>query len=116
LAGGAGAFTGLVIAYNTSGGPKYTPEIFAQSLPTLNTLGVFSSGVALRLIFCFGLWLVVGGTKTHRAPQHPQAGPWWWHRAARQQRRRRSSAAGVTGRLPDASINLADLAGRQHPQ
>jgi hypothetical protein len=25
-----------VIAYNTSGGPKYNPEIFAQSLPTLN--------------------------------------------------------------------------------
>ncbi len=55
LAGGAGAFTGLLIAYNTSGGPKYTPEIFGQSLATLNTLGVFCSGIALGLTFCFGL-------------------------------------------------------------
>jgi hypothetical protein len=76
LAGGAGAFTGLVIAYNTAGGPKYTAEIFAQSLPTLNTLGVFCSGVALRLIFCFGLWLVVGGTKrtAHRSTRRPAPG------------------------------------------
>ena len=38
LAGGAGAFTGLLIAYNTSGGPTYTPEIFGQSLATLDSL------------------------------------------------------------------------------
>jgi hypothetical protein len=62
LAGGAGAFTGLLIAYNTSGGPKYTPEIFGQSLATLDTLGVFCSGVALGLI-CFGLWLITSGTR-----------------------------------------------------
>ncbi|HEY3089213.1 MAG TPA: hypothetical protein VGJ59_14265 [Jatrophihabitantaceae bacterium] len=55
LAGGAGAFTGPLIAYNTSDGPKYTPEIFGQSLPTLNTLGVFCSGIVLGLIFCLGL-------------------------------------------------------------
>ena len=63
LAGGAGAFTGLLIAYNLSGGPKYTAEIFGQSLPTLNTLGVFCTGLALGLIFCFGLWLIVSGTR-----------------------------------------------------
>ena len=27
LAGGVGAFTGLVLAYNSAGGPRYTPEI-----------------------------------------------------------------------------------------
>jgi hypothetical protein len=63
LAGGAGAFTGLLIAYNTAGGPRYTPEIFGQSLPTLNTLGVFVAGVALGLIFSFGLWLAAGRTR-----------------------------------------------------
>jgi hypothetical protein len=63
LAGGAGAFTGLLIAYNTSGGPKYTAEIFGQSLPTLNTLEVFCAGVALGLIFCFGLWLIIRGIR-----------------------------------------------------
>lgn len=63
LAGGVGAFTGLVIAYNTAGGPRYTPEIFGQSLATLNSLGAFVGGVALGLIFSFGLWLIAGGTK-----------------------------------------------------
>jgi len=46
LAGGVGAFTGLVLAYNSAGGPRYTPEIFGQSLVTLNTLGVFVTGIA----------------------------------------------------------------------
>jgi hypothetical protein len=64
LAGGAGAFTGLLIAYNTSGGPKYNPEIFGQSLPTLSTLGVFCSGMTLGLTFCLGLWLIVGVHRT----------------------------------------------------
>jgi hypothetical protein len=68
LAGGAGAFFGLLIAENTAGGPRYTPGIFGQSLPTLNTLGVFCAGVALGLIFCLGVWLILRGTKhgTHR--------------------------------------------------
>ncbi len=68
LAGGAGAFTGLLIAYNTSGGPKYTPEIFGQSLATLTTLGVFCSGMAMGLTFCFGLWLIVGVHPPRHAP------------------------------------------------
>jgi hypothetical protein len=69
LAGGAGAFTGLLIAYNTTGGPNYTPEILGQSLATLTTLGVFCSGMALGLTFCLGLWLIVG-VDTHPG-QHP---------------------------------------------
>jgi len=72
LAGGAGAFTGLLIAYNTSGGPKYTPEILGQYLATLNTLGVFCSGMALGLTFCFGLWLIVGVHPRRHAPHHRQ--------------------------------------------
>ena len=72
LAGGAGAFTGLLIAYNTSGGPNYTPEIFGQSLATLNTLGVFCSGMAMGLTLCFGLWLIVGVHPPRHAPHHRQ--------------------------------------------
>jgi hypothetical protein len=72
LAGGAGAFTGLLIAYNTSGDPKYTPQIFGQSLATLTTLGVFCSGMALGLTFCFGLWLIVGAHPHRHAPHHRQ--------------------------------------------
>ncbi len=55
---GSGAFAGLLIAYNLGGGPDYTATIFGVSLPTLNTLGVFCTGIALGLIFCFGLWLI----------------------------------------------------------
>ncbi len=78
LAGGAGAFTGLLTASNTGGAPKCTPEIFGQSLPpTLNTLGVFCSGVALGLILCAGLWLIVGGGKTQYAPGLATDDPGW---------------------------------------
>lgn len=63
LAGGVGAFSVLVLAYNTAGGPRYTPEIFGQSLATLNTMGVFVAGIVLGLIFSLGLWLIVGGTR-----------------------------------------------------
>lgn len=63
LAGGVGAFTGLVMAYNTSGGPRYTPEIFGQPLATLNTLEVLVAGIALGVIFSFGVWLMAGGAR-----------------------------------------------------
>ena len=66
LAGGVGAFTGLVMAYNTSGGPRYTPEIFGQPLATLNTMEVFVAGSVLGLIFAFGMWLIAGGTRQVR--------------------------------------------------
>ena len=71
LFAGAGAFTGLLVAYNLSGGPNFTAQMFGQGLPTLNTLGVFCSGLALALIFCLGLWLLGGATRyTARGPAH----------------------------------------------
>jgi hypothetical protein len=63
LAGGVATFTGLLIAYNTAGGPRFTPEIFGQSLVTLNSLGLFVGGLVFGLIFGLGLWLITGGTR-----------------------------------------------------
>lgn len=55
-----GAFTGLVIAYNLSGGPEYTVSLFGQDIATMNTLAIFCSGLALALLFCLGLAVTVG--------------------------------------------------------
>jgi hypothetical protein len=72
LLAATGAFIGLVIAYNLSGGPEYTVAIFGESVVTLNALAVFCSGLALALLFCLGLALARGGTvhrRHHRAPR-----------------------------------------------
>ncbi len=61
LLGATGAFTGLLIAYNLSGGPDYTVTMFGNDLVTMNTLAVFLSGIALALIFCAGCALALGG-------------------------------------------------------
>ncbi|MBV2155388.1 hypothetical protein [Kitasatospora sp. SUK 42] len=60
LMAASGAFVGLLIADNLSGGPDYQVTILGHDLVTLNSLSVFLSGVALALIFCLGLammWL-----------------------------------------------------------
>ncbi|MFE5587874.1 hypothetical protein [Kitasatospora sp. NPDC056531] len=54
----SGAFVGLLIADNLAGGPEYQVTILGNHLVTLNTLGVFLSGVALALIFCLGVALM----------------------------------------------------------
>lgn len=60
------AFTGLVIADNLSGGPEYSVSILDQHIATMNGLAIFSSGLALALIFCLGLAAAVGGVRHHR--------------------------------------------------
>ncbi|WP_405523314.1 hypothetical protein OG426_08620 [Streptomyces canus] len=59
-----GAFTGLLIADNLSGGPSYTVSVLGQDIATLNTLAVFCAGLALALLFCLGL--TVASAATHR--------------------------------------------------
>ncbi|MGW0826132.1 hypothetical protein [Streptomyces sp. NPDC002845] len=66
LLGVTGAFTGLVIADNLSGGPEYTVSVLDQDIATMNMLAVFSSGLALALIFCLGLAMAVRGAGHHR--------------------------------------------------
>jgi hypothetical protein len=92
LARGASAFTGVVIAYDTSGGPTYTPEIFGQSLPTLNTMGVFCAGLALAFIFCTGLWLISGGRRRRLHRGHARRFGSRRRRTARWRAQHRSSA------------------------
>jgi hypothetical protein len=64
-----GAFTGLLIAYNTSGGPDYTVAMFGNTLGTLNSLQVFLAGIALALVFCLSLAMTLGGASMWRRRQ-----------------------------------------------
>ncbi|MEU0114644.1 hypothetical protein ABZ137_13150 [Streptomyces bobili] len=67
LLAATGAFTGLVIADNLSGGPEYTVSVLGREIATMNALAIFSSGLALALIFCLGLAMVKGSsTARHR--------------------------------------------------
>lgn len=56
-----GAFTGLLIAYNTGGGPDYTVTMFGNTLGTLNSLEIFVAGIVLALLFCLSLAMILGG-------------------------------------------------------
>jgi hypothetical protein len=66
LLGATGAFAGLLIAYNSSGGPEYTVTMFSNTLGTLNTLQAFLAGIALTLVFCLSLAMTVGGAGYRR--------------------------------------------------
>ncbi|MEW2399965.1 hypothetical protein [Streptomyces sp. NPDC046862] len=75
LLAATGAFTGLVIAYNLSGGPEYTVSVFDQDIVTMNSLAIFCSGLALAVLFCLGLGLVLvrsgSAHPRHRRPRGP---------------------------------------------
>ncbi|MFG3227202.1 hypothetical protein ACGF07_20760 [Kitasatospora sp. NPDC048194] len=58
LMAASGAFIGLLIADNLSGGPEYQVTILGNDLVKLDSLGIFLSGVALALLFCLGLALM----------------------------------------------------------
>ncbi|WP_260860059.1 hypothetical protein [Streptomyces cupreus] len=66
LLAATGAFTGLAIADNLSGGPEYTVTVLDRDIATMNTLAVFSSGIVLALIFCLGLAMMVNGAVRRR--------------------------------------------------
>jgi hypothetical protein len=66
LLAGTAAFTGLAIADNLSGGPEYSVSVLDHHIATMNTLAIFSAGLALALIFCLGLAVVMTGALHHR--------------------------------------------------
>ncbi|WP_037607048.1 hypothetical protein [Streptacidiphilus rugosus] len=62
-----GAFTGLLIAGNLSGGPDYQVVVLGNTIATMNSLEIFLSGLALALIFCLALAMMgVGGRMASR--------------------------------------------------
>ncbi|MEU6813104.1 hypothetical protein ABZ920_29810 [Streptomyces sp. NPDC046831] len=77
LLAATGAFVALAIAGNLSGGPEYTVSVLGNDIATMNTLEVFSAGLALALLFCLGVALLTGAA-THRRRPHrarPSAPP-----------------------------------------
>ncbi|CAN3978036.1 hypothetical protein [Kitasatospora purpeofusca] len=87
-----GAFTGLLIAGNLSGGPEYQAAVLGHDLVMLNSLGIFLAGLALALLFCFGLVLVGAGRSHRRA------------RAVRHGRHAAPVAARPDGRSEDRAV------------
>lgn len=74
LMAASGAFVGLLIADNLSGGPDYQVAILGNDLVVMNSLSIFLAGVALALIFCLGLAMM---RLSRRAPRRarPAAPP-----------------------------------------
>ena len=67
LLAATGAFTGLLIADNLSGGPDYHVTVLGNTIATMNSLEIFLSGLALALIFCLGLAMMgTGGMLSRR--------------------------------------------------
>ncbi|MEZ0070447.1 ABC-type dipeptide/oligopeptide/nickel transport system permease component [Streptacidiphilus sp. MAP12-20] len=67
LLGATAAFTGLIIAYNLSGGPDYPVSLFGTTIASMTSLEIFLAGLALALIFCFAVALAgVGGRLASR--------------------------------------------------
>ena len=66
LLGATGAFAGLLVAENRSGGPDYAVTMYGNDLGTVNTLGAFLAGIALTLLFCLALAMVTGGANHAR--------------------------------------------------
>jgi hypothetical protein len=71
LLAGTGAFTALAIVGNMSGGPQYTVSVLDHHIATMNGLALFSSGLALALLFCLGLAMMA----TSAAHRHRHRGP-----------------------------------------
>ncbi|MGJ5748958.1 hypothetical protein FB563_6525 [Streptomyces puniciscabiei] len=86
LFAGAAAFTALAIAGNLSGGPEYTVSVLDHDIATMSGLALFSSGLALALIFCVGLVIMVSGA-AHNGR----------HRGSRSRRTRNTTLGGTPG-------------------
>jgi hypothetical protein len=100
-----GAFTGLVIADNRSGGPTYSVTMLNNHIATLNSLEIFVSGIVLALIFAFGLWLTFGGAA--RARRRTVALRQARREAAAASRERDRLAARAPGGEPAATTTAA---------
>ncbi|MGW3206060.1 hypothetical protein [Streptomyces sp. NPDC001135] len=75
LLAGTGAFTALAILGNMSGGPEYTVSVLGHDIAAMNGLALFSSGLALALIFCLGL-AMAATSAVHRNRHRRPGAPW----------------------------------------
>jgi hypothetical protein len=66
LLGASGAFAGLLISENYSGGPDYAVTMFGNDLGTVNTLGAFLAGIALTLVFSLAVAMIASGSARQR--------------------------------------------------
>ncbi|MFG2916872.1 hypothetical protein ACGF0D_28795 [Kitasatospora sp. NPDC048298] len=73
LMAASGAFVGLLIADNLSGGPDYQVTILGSNLVVLNSLSVFLAGVALALLFCLGLAMIRLSGRVRRSSRAARA-------------------------------------------
>jgi uncharacterized membrane protein YciS (DUF1049 family) len=107
----SGAFAGLLIAYNTSGGPDYTVTLFDNDIATLNTLEVFIAGLAIALVFCLGLWMMSASARLRRAQRRADV--------AAIERERYATAArdgSVADDTTDADTDEPRYTGRRRPR
>ncbi|MBO1413460.1 hypothetical protein [Streptomyces sp. FH025] len=66
LLGATGAFIGLLVADNTSGGPDYGVTVLGHHIATLDGLAIFLAGIALTLVVGLGLAMVTAGARRRR--------------------------------------------------
>jgi hypothetical protein len=62
----SGAAVALLTAYNRSGGPDYSIEMFGEEIAVVNGMQIFYAGIALALVFCLGLWLMALSARRSR--------------------------------------------------
>jgi hypothetical protein len=104
LLGATGAFAGLLIAYNSSGGPDYTVTMFSNTLGTLNTLQAFLAGIALTLVFGLSLAMTVGGAGYRRRRRSARLAE------RREAGRARAERDALAARLGDDEVPAGDPA------
>jgi ABC-type nickel/cobalt efflux system permease component RcnA len=56
----------LLVAYNSSGGPEQTIDLFGRDLVSVTPLQAFLTGIVIALVFCIGLWMVVTTERRRR--------------------------------------------------
>jgi len=61
LVGATAAFTFLLVAYNSSGGPAYEVMMFGHHLATVSGPRIFLAGIALALLFALGCSMLLAG-------------------------------------------------------
>ena len=61
LVGATAAFTFLLVAYNSSGGPAYEVMMFGHHLATVSGPRIFLAGIALSLVFALGCAMLLAG-------------------------------------------------------